>query len=90
MQYDRKLRPLRKAIAECINGILKQKFMIDSYHLDIPLLKALVKEAIDIYNNDMPHWSNHMLTPNQMHLKPNMKFKTYKTKNSSNLMATTV
>jgi len=29
-------------------------------------------------------------TQNQMHLKPNMKFKTYKTKNSSNLMATTV
>jgi len=82
--------PYENAIAERINGILKQEFMIDSYHLDIPLMKALVKEAIDIYNNDRPHWSNHMLTPNQMHLKPNMKFKTYKTKNSSNLMATTV
>ena len=71
--------PYENAIAERINGVLKQEFMIDSYHLDLPLMKALVKEAIDIYNNDRPHWSNHMLTPNQMHLKPNMKYKTYKT-----------
>ena len=82
--------PYENAIAERINGILKQEFMIDTYHLDLPLMKELVKEAIDIYNNNRPHWSNHMLTPNQMHVKPNMKFKTYKTKNSSNLMATTV
>jgi len=82
--------PYENAIAERINGILKQEFMIDTYYLDLPLMKELVKEAIDIYNNDRPHWSNNMLKPNQMHVKPNMKFKTYKTKNSSNLMATTV
>lgn len=82
--------PYENAIAERINGILKQEFMIDSYHLDLPSMKELVKEAIDIYNNDRPHCSNHMLTPNQMHVKPNIKFKTYKTKNSSNLMTTTV
>jgi putative transposase len=82
--------PYENAIAERINGILKQEFMIDTYHLDIPLMKELIKEAIDIYNNERPHWSNHMLTPNQMHQKPNLNFKTYKTKNSSNLMTTTV
>ncbi|MET3732449.1 hypothetical protein ABID46_002038 [Moheibacter stercoris] len=43
-----------------------------------------------MYNNDRPHWSNHMLTPNQMHQKDNVKYRTYKTKNSSNLIATTV
>lgn len=72
------------------NGILKQEFMIDTYHLDLHLMKQIVAEAIDIYNNDRPHWSNHMLTPNQMHMKSNMNFRTYKTKNSSNLSATTV
>jgi putative transposase len=82
--------PYENAIAERINGILKQEFMIDTYHLDLPLMKELVKEAIDIYNNDRPHWSNHMLTPNQMHSKPNIEFRSYKTKNSSNLMTTTV
>ena len=82
--------PYENAIAERINGILKQEFMIDTYHLDISLMKEIVAEVIWIYNNDRPHWSNHMLTPNQMHVKPNIKFKTYKIKNSSNLMATTV
>lgn len=81
--------PYENAIAERINGILKQEFMIDTYHLDLQLMKALVKETIEIYNNDRPHWSNHMLTPKQMHVNPNMKFKTYKTKNSSNLTTTT-
>jgi transposase InsO family protein len=82
--------PYENAIAERINGILKQEFMIDTYHLDLHLMKQIVAEAIDIYNNDRPHWSNHMLTPNQMHMKSNMNFRTYKTKNSSNLSATTV
>lgn len=82
--------PYENAFAERINGILKQEFMIDTYHLDLHLMKQIVAEAIDIYNNDRPHWSNHMLTPNQMHMKSNMNFRTYKTKNSSNLSATTV
>jgi len=82
--------PYENAIAERINGILKQEFMIDTYHLDLAIMKEIVKETIDIYNNDRPHWSNHMLTPNQMHLKSNLNYKTYKTKNSSNYEATTV
>lgn len=82
--------PYENAIAERINGILKQEFMIDTYHLELSLMKEIVAEAIHIYNNDRPHWSNHMLTPSQMHCKAKMKYRTYKTKNSSNLMATTV
>lgn len=82
--------PYENAIAERINGVLKQEFMIDTYHLEISLMKEIVAEAIRIYNNDRPHWSNHMLTPSQMHSKAKMKYRTYKTKNSSNLMATTV
>lgn len=82
--------PYENAIAERINGILKQEFMIDTYHLELPLMKEIVEEAIRIYNNDRPHWSNHMLTPSQMHSKPHMNYRTYKIKNSSNQLATTV
>jgi putative transposase len=82
--------PYENAIAERINGILKQEFMIDTYHLELSLMKEIVAEAIRIYNNDRPHWSNHMLAPSQMHSKAKMKYRTYKTKNSNNLMATTV
>jgi len=82
--------PYENAIAERVNGILKQEFMIDTYHKFLPLMKEIVSEAINIYNSDRPHWSNHMLTPNQMHQQSNLKYKTYQTKNSSNRLATTV
>lgn len=82
--------PYENAIAERINGILKQEFMIDTYHLELSIMKKIVAEAIRIYNNERPHWSNHMLTPSQMHKTQQMNYRTYKTKNSSNLMATTV
>lgn len=82
--------PYENAVAERINGILKQEFMIDTYHLDIRNMKKIVKEAINIYNEHRPHWSNHMNTPNQMHSQSQIQMKTYKTKNSSKLLLTTV
>jgi putative transposase len=82
--------PYENAVAERINGILKQEFMINSYHLDLYLMKKLVGETINKYNQIRPHGSNHMLTPNQMHLQSTIKMKTYKTKNRSNLKATSV
>lgn len=80
--------PYENAVAERINGILKQEFMIDTYHLELSLMKRLVVETIDKYNKIRPHWSNYMLTPNQMHLQSTIKMKTYKTKNRSNPKAT--
>ena len=82
--------PYENAVAERINGILKQEFMIDRYHLELSLMKNLVAEAINKYNQIRPHWSNYMLTPNQMHLQNSIKMKTYKTKNRSNPKATSV
>ena len=49
-KYD----PYQNAIAERINGILKQEFIANS---------------IDIYNTYRPHFSNYYLTPEQMHLQ---------------------
>ncbi len=72
--------PYENAIAERINGILKQEFMLDTYHLDLELMKEIVKEAILIYNNERPHWSNQLLTPLQMHQQQTLIRKTYKTK----------
>ncbi len=72
--------PYENAVAERINGILKQEFMIDKYNLKLNLMKSLVKESIDTYNELRPHYSNYMLTPNQMHLQNTIKMRTYKTK----------
>ncbi|MEO6407068.1 MAG: IS3 family transposase [Ferruginibacter sp.] len=72
--------PYENAVAERINGILKQEFMIDTYHHDLAIMKIIVKEAIEIYNNQRPHYSNYMLTPEKMHNQSEIQMRTYKTK----------
>jgi putative transposase len=82
--------PYENAVTERINGILKQEFMIDKCNLELSVIKRIVKESINIYNTQRPHYSNYMLTPDQMHLQNQIKMRTYKTKNSSKLLLTTV
>ncbi|WP_396191648.1 IS3 family transposase, partial [Flavobacterium sp.] len=62
---------------------LKQEFYIDKYNQDLPVMKQIIKQTVAIYNDKRPHLSNHMLTPNQMHMQSELKMKTYKTKNST-------
>ena len=75
--------PYENAVAERINGILKQEFLVDSYHRDISMMKTVIQETVEIYNNQRPHYSNFMLTPEQMHAQNEIRMRTYKTKNSS-------
>jgi putative transposase len=74
--------PYENAVAERVNGILKQEFNIDKFNKDLNIMKQIVKESIEIYNEKRPHYSNYMLTPNQMHNQNEIKMRTYKTKNS--------
>jgi putative transposase len=62
-KYD----PYQNAIAERINGILKQEFICGIQVNDLQLMKLLIGQSIDIYNEERPHWSCFMETPNQMH-----------------------
>jgi len=80
-KYD----PYENAIAERVNGILKQEFAIDKYDTSIGIKAQLVKNAIEIYNNKRPHLSNYMLTPNQMHQQNKLKRKQYKRKKGSDI-----
>lgn len=73
-QYD----PYENAIAERVNGILKQEFNIDMKNLNLEIRKILVQNAIKIYNEKRPHWSNNLWTPNKMHQQNNLKPKSYK------------
>ena len=75
--------PYENAVAERINGILKQEFIIDTYHADLNVMRRIVKDAIEVYNNQRPHYSNYMLTPKQMHDQNKLPIRTYKRKNSS-------
>jgi transposase InsO family protein len=74
--------PYENAVAERINGILKQEFDIDKHNQNLPIMKQIVKEAVEIYNNKRPHYSNYMLTPNQMHQQNEITMRTYKRKNT--------
>jgi transposase InsO family protein len=71
--------PYENAVAERINGILKQEFYVDKYNKDLPIMKQIIKETVDIYNEKRPRLSNLMLTPNQMHQQNKLIMKTFKT-----------
>lgn len=72
--------PLENAIAERVNGILKQEYL--NYLTFSNLLKAreLVTEAVSLYNNKRPHLSCGMDTPGQVYEnnhKPKAHWKNY-------------
>ena len=79
-QYD----PYENAIAERINGILKQEFAIAKHNVNLKLKRSIIENAIKIYNTKRPHWSNNMLTPDKMHLQNKLTPKRYKSKNLNN------
>jgi transposase InsO family protein len=60
--------PLENAIAERVNGILKQEWLNDMKFKTKNEVSEQVKRVIDIYNNERPHSSIGMLTPNNAHL----------------------
>ena len=80
-KYD----PYENAIAERVNGILKQEFDIARNVKNIDIKKKLIKNAIEIYNNQRPHLSNQMLTPMKMHKQKKLKRKQYKAKKLNNV-----
>lgn len=60
--------PRENAIAERINGIIKQEFL-DSWYATFEDAKRQITEAVDIYNNERIHSSLNMLTPAQAQSK---------------------
>ncbi len=66
--------PLENAIAERVNGILKQEYLDYKEVYD----NQKLKEVIDYYNNERPHMSCNMLTPNDAHQKTGKLNRTWK------------
>lgn len=60
--------PLENAIAERVNGILKQELLMERYGCFEDAQKSVAR-AITIYNNLRPHSSCDMLTPQKAHGK---------------------
>lgn len=61
--------PYENAIAERVNGILKEEFGLYNDFEDLEYANDTTKQAIDTYNQYRPHASCDYLTPQQAHQK---------------------
>jgi putative transposase len=70
-KYD----PYENAVAERVNGILKNEYEIEGCFLSETDARREINHTIWLYNNDRPHLSCKMLTPAQAHVCGNYKLK---------------
>ena len=56
----------QNALAERINGILKMEFLLER-PADLSQARRMVKESVQIYNEERPHLSLKMQTPDAVH-----------------------
>lgn len=78
--------PLENAIAERINGIIKEEYLNDYVVDTIEQAKELLSAVVKLYNNERPHQSIGFLTPNQVHeknIKTEKLWKNYYQKNTN-------
>lgn len=55
------------ALAERVNGILKDEYLLDCTFKDYRCAFISCKEAIHLYNTRRPHWSLKLKTPEEVH-----------------------
>ena len=59
--------PLENALAERLNGILKDEYLIDCLVNSVEGARKILARAVDLYNEDRPHMSIGNLYPSQVH-----------------------
>lgn len=63
--------PLENAVAERINGIIKEEYL-ETYEINnLKDAKGLLQAVVDLYNNERPHMSISNFTPNSIHHSKN-------------------
>lgn len=76
--------PYDNAVAERINGILKQEYGLDAIVTDEKTLRLQLQQAINSYNNQRPHLSCWLLTPEQMHQQQQLPVRQWHNKTNGN------
>ena len=66
-ELEKKVKQLESALAERVNGILKNELILGETLISYKVAKVMVKEAIDIYNKERLHMSLDYMTPEQVH-----------------------
>ena len=59
--------PLENAIAERVNGIIKEEYLNDYAVDNIKEARSILKTVVNLYNQERPHMSIGNLTPNQVY-----------------------
>ena len=77
--------PYDNAVAERVNGILKDEFGLDDEFENLEQARNEVIQSIDLYNRLRPHLSNNMLTPIEMHNQNKLKPKAWHKKTARTL-----
>jgi len=78
--------PLENAIAEHVNGIIKEEYLVHHHVNSIQQAREILQQVIQLYNQDRPHMSISNHTPNQVHeaksyIKTEKLWKNYYQKN---------
>jgi transposase InsO family protein len=79
--------PYENAIAERMNGILKEEFYCASTFADHRQAERHIAQSIKLYNTRRPHLSCHMLTPEMAHDEVSLRPKSWKTKKGLHVTA---
>ena len=80
--------PYENAIAERVNGILKEEFLLNQTFASFTLAKQAVDNAVDKYNRIRPHASCDNLTPVQAHDQNGILKKHWKPKRNNKITVT--
>ncbi len=89
MSMTEKYDPYENAIAERINRTLKYEYGLKQTIKNTDLAQKMTDEAVYIYNNLRTHFSLGLRKPADVHLNPNIKYKSYR-KNNVNLPELTI
>ena len=84
-QYD----PYKNAVAKRINRTLKYEYGLKRTLKNTDIAQQMTIQAVDIYNNLRSHYSLDLRKPAEVHLNPNIKYKSYR-KNKVNLPELTI
>ncbi|MDB2555625.1 IS3 family transposase [Flavobacteriaceae bacterium] len=84
-QYD----PYENAIAERVNRTLKYEYGLKKTIKNTDLALKMTQQVVYIYNNLRTHFSLNLRKPADVHLNPNIKYKSYR-KNNVNLPELTI
>jgi putative transposase len=73
--------PCENAIAERINRTLKYEYGLRNCIKNTDVAQQITKQAVSIYNNIRTHFSLGLRKPAEVHLNPNIKYKSYRRNN---------